>query len=271
MKKRKGTNPTLPTEPDTPSLGNFSIDPDAQAYFTRAGLTSQAGKDQVNAFVIGAKQGGYWDLMDDAWLLRSTQNAGSGTTAFALKSNANNGTLVNTPTWGANGITFVSASSQVITTGLTSSSGNVSVLSTSAHSINTSNPIIAQDDSGTTRRFAHFCNAVAPNMNAYVFNSAGFQQPITGYVVSAFRCLMMRCGTSMFRVHNFVDAEQVGTAGALDAGAGLVISIGATAAAAFADGTIANAMHFGSVLSDAQKSHLYDNVKATIGSGLSLP
>lgn len=252
-------------------ISGGEFDPEAQDYFDRSGVTDPVAKTQINSFIIQAKPDGYWDLLDEAWLLRAAQNAGSGSTAYALKSGANNGTLVNAPPWGANGITFASASSQQIATPFTSNAGNITIFSTSSHLIGASNPIISQDDTVATRRFAHLCNATAPNMNGYVFNSAGFQQPVIGYVNGAFRSLIMRCGASMFRLHNFVDAEQIGTAGVVDPGAGLTISIGARAGGLFADGTIAHVMHFSAVLSDVQKANLYDNIKATIGSGLGLP
>lgn len=63
MKKRKGTNPTLPTEPDTPSLGNFTIDPDAQSFFTRASITDPTQQSAVNNLVIQLKQAGIWTSM----------------------------------------------------------------------------------------------------------------------------------------------------------------------------------------------------------------
>lgn len=248
-----------------------SFDPDALAYFTRAGVIDETAKVQINSFITGAKEGGYWDLLDEAWLLRSSQNAGSGTTAFALKSDANNGTLVNGPSWGVDGIVFVSASSQSITTTFTSSSPAVSILSTSSHPSGADMATISQDDIGATRRVALVCNPGSPSMYGYVFNP-GFVIVATGYSAGQFRSLIMRAGASMMNVDNFTDPEGSGTPGNIAAGAGLPITIGARADGAFfCNGTITHAMHFGTVLSDAQKAHLYANIKATIGSGLSLP
>ena len=91
------------------------IDPDASAYFVRAGVTDATAKIQINLFVKGTKDLGLWSDMV-CWPLRSTQNAGTGATAYSLGGfGIYNGTLVNSPTWGTDGITFTSGSSQTIT------------------------------------------------------------------------------------------------------------------------------------------------------------
>jgi hypothetical protein len=66
--------------------------------------------------VRGAKELGLWDAMV-CWPLRSAQNAGTGTTAYSLGGLGTfNGTLVNSPTWGAAGVALAGASSQYINT-----------------------------------------------------------------------------------------------------------------------------------------------------------
>lgn len=81
-----------------------SYDSDASAYFTTAGVTSTAGRQQVSRFVTGIKDLGLWNSMV-CWPLRSSQNAGTGTTAYSLGGLGTfNGTLNNSPTWTANGI-----------------------------------------------------------------------------------------------------------------------------------------------------------------------
>lgn len=65
-------------------------------------------------FVKGVKALGLWNNMV-CWPLRSSQNAGTGTTAFSLGGLGTfNGTLVNGPTWGAGGITAAGTSSSYI-------------------------------------------------------------------------------------------------------------------------------------------------------------
>lgn len=90
------------------------LDRDAREFIGRAGVSDAAARLQLNEFVRGVKQLGLWDSMV-CWPLRSTQNAGTGTTAYSLGGLGTfNGTLVNGPTWGADGVAFVNASSQHI-------------------------------------------------------------------------------------------------------------------------------------------------------------
>lgn len=61
-------------------------------------------RQQLNDFVTGVKSLGIWNNMV-CWPLRSSQNAGTGTTAFSLGGLATyNGTLLNNPTRAADGI-----------------------------------------------------------------------------------------------------------------------------------------------------------------------
>lgn len=92
-----------------PRLAAF--DPDALAYFTTAGITDNTAKTQIDDFVVGIKNLGLWSSMV-SWPLRSTQNAGTGTTAYSLGGlGAYNGTLVGSPSWGTEGIALSSLTS----------------------------------------------------------------------------------------------------------------------------------------------------------------
>lgn len=91
-----------------------AYDADASTYFTTAGVTSVAGRQQISRFVTGIKDLGLWSSMV-CWPLRSSQNAGTGTTAYSLGGLGTfNGTLVNSPSWDVDGIIFTSGSSQTI-------------------------------------------------------------------------------------------------------------------------------------------------------------
>jgi hypothetical protein len=80
-----------------------SFDQDARVFINTSGATDRAA---INYFVKGIKRLGLWDDMV-CWPLRSAQNAGTGSTAYSLGGlGVYNGTLVNGPTWGADGITF---------------------------------------------------------------------------------------------------------------------------------------------------------------------
>jgi hypothetical protein len=80
-----------------------AFDADARAFINTSGATARA---EINHFVKGIKKLGLYSSMV-CWPLRSTQNAGTGSTAYSLGGlGTYNGTLVNGPTWGADGISF---------------------------------------------------------------------------------------------------------------------------------------------------------------------
>ena len=81
-------------------------DPDAWAYILRAGVTNGSAKAAITAFVQGIKRLGLWNSMV-CWPLISTQNKGTGTTAYSLGGLATiNGTLTNGPVWTSTGISM---------------------------------------------------------------------------------------------------------------------------------------------------------------------
>jgi hypothetical protein len=95
-----------------------TADIDAVAYIGRAGITNVVAQNAINDFVLGMKALNLYNNMA-CWPLRSTQNAGTGTTAYSLGGLGTfNGTLVSGPTWGVDGIIF-DGSNDVITTSLT--------------------------------------------------------------------------------------------------------------------------------------------------------
>ena len=108
-----------------PSL-TASFDSDARAFVNTSGATERAA---INHFVKGVKRLGLWSSMV-CWPLRSTQNAGTGSTAYSLGGMGTyNGTLVNGPTWGADGITFDGTNDYINTNFTPSATDNVTVFS----------------------------------------------------------------------------------------------------------------------------------------------
>jgi hypothetical protein len=85
-----------------------AFDPDASAYFVRAGVTDATAKTQINLFVRGVKDLGLWSSIV-SWPLRSAQNAGTGLTAYSLGGlQISNATLTNAG-WTSEGVSFSSA------------------------------------------------------------------------------------------------------------------------------------------------------------------
>jgi hypothetical protein len=100
-----------------------AYDSDALAYCRVSGATDRKA---ISDFVRGVKNLGLWNDMV-CWPLRSTQNAGTGTTAYSLGGlGAFNGTLVNGPTWSADGI-VVAANTRKITTSFNFTTGLASI------------------------------------------------------------------------------------------------------------------------------------------------
>ena len=90
-----------------------SFDPDARAFVQASGATDRAA---LNFFVKGIKRLGLWNDMV-CWPLRSAQNAGTGSTAYSLGGlGTYNGTLVNGPTWGADGVDMNGLDQRITTT-----------------------------------------------------------------------------------------------------------------------------------------------------------
>jgi hypothetical protein len=87
-------------------------DADTLAFITASGATDIKALD---GFVKGVKALGLWDSMV-AWPLRSSQNAGTGTTAYSLGGLGTfNGTLVNGPSWGTDALDFSNDTSRMET------------------------------------------------------------------------------------------------------------------------------------------------------------
>ena len=85
----------------------YKLDRDTKAYLKRMavdGIKTPADIYSVNDFIVGLKDYNIWGDVLDGWVMRSTQNAGTGSRVYSLKDNRYNGTLENGGTWTANGI-----------------------------------------------------------------------------------------------------------------------------------------------------------------------
>jgi hypothetical protein len=134
-------------------------DRDAINYFSRAGVTNATAKAQINAFVKGIKNLGLYNSMV-CWPLRSSQNAGTGTTAYSLGGGGTfNGTLNAQAIWTSEGIDLTTATPAVaqITTTAGASQPNT-ILSIQKYSSAFNSIQVAYD--GTTRQH-HYKNSNA--------------------------------------------------------------------------------------------------------------
>lgn len=89
---------------------------DVQGYLNVCNVTSATPRKQLRDFAYGVDELGLWNSMV-CWPLRSSQNIGGGDTVFSFGGLGTfNGTRVNGPTWGSDGVTFNNASAQYIST-----------------------------------------------------------------------------------------------------------------------------------------------------------
>jgi hypothetical protein len=94
-----------------------SYDTDASTYFTTAGVTNTAGRQQISRFVTGIKDLGLWSSIV-CWPLRSSQNAGTGTTAYSLGGLQTSNATLTGAGWTSEGVSF-SGSTQYMSSSLT--------------------------------------------------------------------------------------------------------------------------------------------------------
>jgi hypothetical protein len=258
------------------------VDSDAIAYCKRSGATNRAA---INAFVRGVKTLGLWNSMV-CWPLRSTQNAGTGTTAYSLGGLGTfNGTLTNGPTWGANGITFANASSQYISLGGTQiiggnsdytvmgvaqltnvaainlaviSFGNnraalIGVASNGSTQIRNAQWTVANAFSGaqlangpTTSMFAGFASGDATNAKNYINSGTPYSTLTADYRVNPSPTTLPQIGA-----HNLAASPN--------------------SSGAFWNGDIAAGAMWNVKLTDAQVASVLSLYKSTLGTGLGLP
>ena len=252
-----------------------AYDADASTYFTTAGVTNTAGRQQISRFVTGIKDLGLWSSMV-CWPLRSSQNAGTGTTAYSLGGLGTfNGTLTNGPTWGANGLTN-SANGYVraLFPWSTTHSGLCVYNQSSTAGLQT---IFQFGDalSGAGRR----SNMRTDNtlflydgsFNSYAFGPSSLNAfKMAGYgVVSGSSLLGYNDGTT-----STVSASPVSIAGGTTSNSFNFLSSGGPGTdlpGQFLVGTAGFASAFNSQLSSGQFSSFYTLYKNTLGTGLGLP
>jgi len=93
----------------------YQLDNDTKKYVKRLnynGIKTPTDIYSVDQFIRGLKDLGYFSFIHEIWFLKKAQNAGAGTTLFGFKSNNFNGILINGPSWEAQGLGFISSSSQ---------------------------------------------------------------------------------------------------------------------------------------------------------------
>ena len=248
-----------------------SFDPDALRYFTTAGVTDATGKSQINTFVRGIKSLGLYNNMV-AWPLRSTQNAGTGTTAYSLGGlGVYNGTLVNGPTWGTGGVTF-DGTDDYIQTGFASGLSEFSIFSVTTSNSTGVRYEYSKDFVTSNREFGVFQQANGIT-NFFVRNSSGLIQTPAGAYTTDCKLHCFRASSSVNKLRRNNGSDVTGTTGTLTQGT-TSLRFGALAAlvpTSFFIGSISSVILFNTALTDSQTSAVYYLYQSTLGAGLGLP
>lgn len=252
-----------------------SFDADARAFINTSGATARA---EINHFVKGIKKLNLYSSMV-CWPLRSSQNAGTGSTAYSLGGlGTYNGTLVNGPTWGADGVEFASASAQRIdiSTSLVFSPTAVpfnamSVQNASSISGAHSNIFGRGKINDALGDISWALRATTTNFQPQI--SDGTAQTIyniSGNDLNVFKAFQMFSESDLVRANINAGAFTTGAARTPNQDATHTLRIGAIISnTRFFDGKIPFAL-FGNS-SNANSSALYELYKQTLGQGLSLP
>jgi hypothetical protein len=239
------------------------FDPDAAAYVATAGVTDATGKSQINTFVKGIKNLGLWSNII-SWPLRSTQNAGTGTTVYSLGGLiTKNGTLINGPTWGTDGILF-DGNSKYINVPFTEKSGYTS------HNFGT----IATLSDLTISRIAVQAGGpwigVLALTNVPTISDDGNRVTFASYTADTFFGANYDKTGSSFKGYQAGNSlGSIATSVSLSA-TPLLIGTYATNIL-FWKGKIAFVHLFNKTLTDGENLSLYNLYKTTLGTGLGLP
>lgn len=147
------------------SFGSFNkipgYDYDASSYIQQAGITSETSRTRINEFIIGIKATGLWPFLI-FWPLRSTQNVGTGLTAYSFGGLGNYpGTLTSSSMWSTNGLAVLD--SAWMDTGLTlgASDSIISVHTTTSDGGNNNAMFFSAGVNVNGRQFAYGNSAVA--------------------------------------------------------------------------------------------------------------
>ena len=241
-------------------IGGLSVsgyDADAVEYFERAGVTDATAKAQINGFVKGVKDLGLYNNMV-SWPLRSTQNAGTGTTAYSLGGfGIYNGTLTNGPTWGTDGLTFSPANS-CLQFSYFLPTGTHTILAVGLNDTTISNSIVFRVSNGANnfhfwqRRSGTSATVFSPNTDLSGFINGAITNTANANVYNSFAATTTRTfasGTSHGGPAFFGDLANSAQWG----------SVGSFASI------------FNTTLTTAQILALHNLLKTTLGTGLGLP
>lgn len=256
------------------------LDPDAADFCRRSGATDRAA---INAFVRGVKDLGLWDNMV-CWPLRSSQNAGFGSTAYSLGGlGATNATLTNGPSWGTNGLIMQRASSQFASASslITNAPATLMAWATVTGIATNQDILSVSNPTGQGWMFLRYAGGQAgtPTVAQAGTNSITIAAASSSSLsVNTFAGIAgTYVGNSPMSATHYRNAAADGTASANFTPSGISrVTMGALTALTDTqfngyDGTLAAASVLNVALSATQISALHSLYRNTLGNGLGLP
>jgi hypothetical protein len=166
-------------------------------------------------FAQGIDRLGLWNSMV-CWPLRSSQNAASGTTAFSLGGLGQfDGALINSPSRGANGMTFLLASAQ----GISATVGNLTLAEQSLFAVNRvpvasgGNVMIARSSTGGTQNGMNLRKGEGSTDLSWIQQAGGTTMlSIPQFVSTDFLGFASAATTTTARMKRFPSTESADTA-----------------------------------------------------------
>jgi hypothetical protein len=251
---------------------------DVQGYLNVCNISAATPRQQIRDFAKGVNDLGLWNSMV-CWPLRSSQNAATGDIMYSLGGlGAFNGTMVNGPTRGADGMTFASASTQRIdiSTSLVFSPTTVpwnAMSVQNATSISGSHGnVFGRGKINDTIADISWAIRVASTIWQPQISDATNQTlyNVSGNELNAFKAFQMFSESDLVRANINAGAFATGAARTPNQDATHTLRIGAAVSATrYFDGKISFAL-FGAS-SNANSTALYTLYKTTLGQDLGLP
>ena len=243
---------------------------DVQSYLNACNISDATPRKQLRDFSAGVNDLGLWNSMV-CWPLRSSQNYGSGTTAFSLGGLGTfNGTLTNGPSWGADGVSFGAASHHISTSlSFASTSGNYTTIAAVrlASAVYLLNHAIV---SSTTNVYPIYIEATSGPAPAKAFYGGATRPSITASVEWSNAYRVVAAVKSGVTVTGYINgANPTGGNPTISATDVANFEIGRSGASQLM--TIPFAFYSTSTLTEAQALALYTAFTSTLGQGLGLP
>jgi hypothetical protein len=253
---------------------------DVQGYLNTCNITAATPRKQIRDFSAGVNDLGLWNSMV-CWPLRSSQNYGTGTTAFSLGGlGAFNGTLVDGPTWGADGVAGDGTSAHITTEFSTNVFTDLAISSgfacgTNFRTSGAAAVTFGQAQASPSDAFVLFEWSAATNTRRTVIGNGNITATQPSPLSAAF---MTMTSTSDSSLSLYSNTSLAGTTTALRTllSSSATIPLLAynqtgTGTTAFSPATLSIAGFVDAGLSAQNVSDLYALYKSTLGTGLGLP